>query len=187
MSDSFANSWTIQPSRLLCPWNFPGKNTGVGCHFLLQGMFSTQTSNLHLLQWQTDSSPLRHQRSPDRRIQSLKIQHVRNSNIQDSASVDFTGSTVPDFDTVILWKVFGKSWWVIFRNNSAMSPLSQKEVEGFSKLWQKRVTYSPRPSREAVSGSARILGPWVCLLCKTAFWQVLSAIRWQAVSSLQNL
>ena len=25
---------------LLCPWNFPGKNTGVGCHFLLQGIFS---------------------------------------------------------------------------------------------------------------------------------------------------
>ena len=27
-----------QPTRLLCPWDFPGKNTGVGCHFLLQCM-----------------------------------------------------------------------------------------------------------------------------------------------------
>ena len=27
-----------QPTRLLCPWDFPGKNTGVGCHFLLQRM-----------------------------------------------------------------------------------------------------------------------------------------------------
>ena len=27
-----------QPNRLLCPWNSPGKNTGVGCHFLLQRM-----------------------------------------------------------------------------------------------------------------------------------------------------
>ena len=27
---------------LLCPWDFPGKNSGVGCHFLLQGMFQTQ-------------------------------------------------------------------------------------------------------------------------------------------------
>ena len=27
----------LQPERLLCPWDFPGKNTGVGCHFLLQG------------------------------------------------------------------------------------------------------------------------------------------------------
>ena len=32
----------LQPARLLCPWEFPGKNTGVGCHFLLQGIFPTQ-------------------------------------------------------------------------------------------------------------------------------------------------
>ena len=30
----------LQPARLLCPWDFPGKNTGVGCHFLLQGLSS---------------------------------------------------------------------------------------------------------------------------------------------------
>ena len=35
----------LQPTRLLCPWNFPGKNTGMGCHFLLQGIFPTQGSN----------------------------------------------------------------------------------------------------------------------------------------------
>ena len=29
----------------LCPWNCPGKDTGVGCHYLLQGIFSTQGSN----------------------------------------------------------------------------------------------------------------------------------------------
>ena len=38
-----------EPSRLLCPWNFPGKNTGVGCHFFLQGICPTQGSSLHLL------------------------------------------------------------------------------------------------------------------------------------------
>ena len=27
--------WTIQPTRLLCPWDFPGKSTGVGCYCLL--------------------------------------------------------------------------------------------------------------------------------------------------------
>ena len=31
--------------RLFCPWDFPGMNTGVGCHFLLQGIFPTQGSN----------------------------------------------------------------------------------------------------------------------------------------------
>ena len=29
--------YELHPTRLLCPWNFSGKNTGVGCHFLLQG------------------------------------------------------------------------------------------------------------------------------------------------------
>ena len=44
----FATPWTIAP-RLLCPWDSPCKNTGVGCHALLQGIFLTQGSNLHLL------------------------------------------------------------------------------------------------------------------------------------------
>ena len=35
--------------------DFPGKNTGVGCHFLLQGIFPTQGWNRHLLRWQADS------------------------------------------------------------------------------------------------------------------------------------
>ena len=34
----------IKTARLLCPWDFPGRNTGVGCHFLLQGTFLTQGS-----------------------------------------------------------------------------------------------------------------------------------------------
>ena len=39
----------LQPARLLCPWNSPGKNSGVGSHALLQGIFLTQGSNLGLL------------------------------------------------------------------------------------------------------------------------------------------
>ena len=39
----------LQPAKLLCPWDFPGKNTGVGFHFLLQGIFSNPGTNLHLL------------------------------------------------------------------------------------------------------------------------------------------
>ena len=51
----------LQPTRLLCPWDSPGKNTGVGCHALLQGVFLTQGLNpriLHLLHWQAGSLPL---------------------------------------------------------------------------------------------------------------------------------
>ena len=39
------------------------KNTGIDCHFLLQGIFPTQGSNLHLLYWQVDSLPWSHQES----------------------------------------------------------------------------------------------------------------------------
>ena len=48
MSDSL---WPhgLQPHRLLHPWDFPGKNTGVGYHALLQGIFLTQGLNPDLL------------------------------------------------------------------------------------------------------------------------------------------
>ena len=51
----FATLWTVA-IRLLCPWNIPGKNTGVGCHFLLQEIFPTG-------KWE-DSLPLSHLGSP---------------------------------------------------------------------------------------------------------------------------
>ena len=47
-----SNSWRprgLQPARLLCPWDSPGRNTGVGSHFLLQGIFPAQGWNLGLL------------------------------------------------------------------------------------------------------------------------------------------
>ena len=67
-----------QPTRLPWLWDFPGNSAGVGCHFLLQGTFLTQGSNLshplpspgdlpdpgiepfslHLLHWKADSLPL---------------------------------------------------------------------------------------------------------------------------------
>ena len=48
MSDSL-QAHGQQPARLLCPWGFPDKNTEVGCHFFLQGIFPTQEWNLSLL------------------------------------------------------------------------------------------------------------------------------------------
>ena len=49
------------PDRLHCPWDSPGRITGMGCHALLQGIFPTQGLNsclLCLLHWQADSLPL---------------------------------------------------------------------------------------------------------------------------------
>ena len=43
----------LQPARLLCPWDSPGVNTGVGCRFLLQGIFLAQ----RLVSWLRGWSP----------------------------------------------------------------------------------------------------------------------------------
>ena len=62
-------SYGLQPTRLVCPWNFPGKDNGVSDHFLLQGIFLTQGLNprlLLLLHGQSDSLLLRHLGSPSR-------------------------------------------------------------------------------------------------------------------------
>ena len=51
----------LWPTRLLCPWDSPGKNTRVGCYVLLQEIFLSQGLNPHflgLLHWQAGSLPL---------------------------------------------------------------------------------------------------------------------------------
>ena len=64
LSHVCATSQTKQAFRLLCPQNSPGKNTGVGCHSLLQGIFWTQGSNLSLLDCMQILYRLSHQESP---------------------------------------------------------------------------------------------------------------------------
>ena len=63
MSNSL-KPYGLQASRLLCPWNSPGKNSGVGSHFLLLEIFQTQGLNPNLLHWQADSLPLSYLGSP---------------------------------------------------------------------------------------------------------------------------
>ena len=70
-SDSF-QPHGLWPTRLLCPWDFLGKNTGVGCHFLLQEIFLTQGSNLGLLHCRQILYHLSHQGSPTVIITSVK-------------------------------------------------------------------------------------------------------------------
>ena len=57
----------MNPAGLFCPWDSPGRTTGVGCHFLLQGIFPTQGLNprlLHLLHCRQIILPLSHWGSP---------------------------------------------------------------------------------------------------------------------------
>ena len=60
VSDS-CDPMDCSPPGPSCPWDPPGKNTGVGCHFHLQGIFPTQgwtRSPLHLLPWHVSALPL---------------------------------------------------------------------------------------------------------------------------------
>ena len=62
MSDSW-QSHGLQPMRILCPWDSPGKSTGMGYHFLLQGIFLTQGPN-GSSELQADSLPSELQGNP---------------------------------------------------------------------------------------------------------------------------
>ena len=67
MSDSL-QPYGLQPTRLLCPWDSPGKSTRVGCHALLQGIFPVWELNLHLPacpEMQVDSLPTQPPGNPD--------------------------------------------------------------------------------------------------------------------------
>ena len=123
----FATPWTVA-RKLLCPWDFPGKNTGVDCHFLWQGIFLTQGWNPSLLPWQADSLPLSHWRSP----QSLVI----DSNSTASVNITLYGRRVLSHVTEDRMKLRilrviaypGILWWVL---NAIACNLKREDQRGF--------------------------------------------------------
>ena len=75
MSDSL-RPYRPQLPRVLCPWDSPGKNIGVGCHSILQGSFPILGSNLPSLlglwHWQEGSLPLAPPGKPRYTVQICK-------------------------------------------------------------------------------------------------------------------
>ena len=85
---TLCNPWTVAMRRLLCPWDFPGKNAEVSCHFLLQGIFLTQGLNpslLWVLHWQAgfffSSLITEPPRKPLRMIRRSKCVHLCSSQV----------------------------------------------------------------------------------------------------------
>ena len=106
MSDSLRPRG-LQPTRLLCPWDYASKNTGVSCHFLLQGIFPTQGSNPRLLHCRQILYRLSHQGSPRSlklrwllaqgpRARSQKYFHPEPNPTLTTSSVIWEGATLKE-------------------------------------------------------------------------------------------
>ena len=142
---SSVRPYGLWPSRLLCSWDFPGKNTGVGCHTFLQGVFLTQGSNPRLichLHWGTGSLPLAPVGKP-----SLKSSHhlmkrrlnfkFLNMNL-GPACTTFIGAFI------IIGVTLGRViyilglWWLdtsVKRKSSYPQMLLQNQDDGWESTW----------------------------------------------------
>ena len=127
------------PTRLLCPQDFPGKNTGVGCYFLLEGLFLTQGSNLrllHVLCWQAGSLPLAPPGKSRNHLEGLLKKDFWTSRVSDIAGVQcrriclsnsclhFTNAKRPHFPNLSQIQKWCKSYRSQGRKNIADRGLS---------------------------------------------------------------
>ena len=86
VSDSLPHG--LQSTKLLCPRNSLSKNTGVRCHFLLQGIFPTQGWNPRVLRWLAGSLPPRHLGSPRQNatMPQIRTPHPARQEVRGSDS-----------------------------------------------------------------------------------------------------
>ena len=83
----------LQPARLLCPWDSPGKNTGEGCHALLQGIFPIQGKNTGLLHCRQILYHLSHQGSMVGDSEERRKRFMRDALVR--ILVSFMGLHIP--------------------------------------------------------------------------------------------
>ena len=102
---NFCHHMDCSPPDFLCPQDFSGKNTGVGCHFLLQGIFPTYGLNPCLLHWRAYSLPVSHLGSP--------FPSIRNSK----SVIQFQGAFKSRMGE---YKGNGGSWIPPFRYSNSM-------------------------------------------------------------------
>ena len=113
-----------QPARLLRPWNSPGKNTGVGCHFLLQGIFSTQGSNVGLPHGGQILYCLSHQRGPSIKEKRFKMA----KHLLTALEVSFGHTHTPSFQS------FSRSILVFPRESNPPLHILRKQFPQISSL-----------------------------------------------------
>ena len=128
-------------TRLFCPWDFPGKNTGVGCHFLLQEIFPNQGLNPGLLRCRQMLYHLSNQGSPkDRKIfanQKADLQKDKSlpekllTSIHPSRGIYFP---FPFSSTTSYWQLWTG------RGNSRWSSFLKEALSSRGEAWDVRHT-----------------------------------------------
>ena len=113
----------LQPARLLCPRNFPGKNSGVGCHFLLQGIFLNQGWSpclLCLVHWQMDSLPL----APPEKPTKVKVGKInpKLSSVWRMVGTRQRSSRPKGKEMVKLLGLSNRTWYWVWEMKKVSNP-----------------------------------------------------------------
>ena len=160
------------PARLLCPWNFPGKNIGVGFHFLLQGIFPTQGSNTYLLcllHWHVGSLPAEPPRKPHLcmnellKVRALRLGYLVYFRLQVTlfhkrcrASMtthrkSAISNVVSDLFFPITVLFCPLNWWGNWGSESLSNSSKVKQLSSIWKIWEfsKNGPFTPRKNTES--------------------------------------
>ena len=170
--------YALQPSRLFCPGDYPGNNTVVGCHALLQEIFLTQGLNPHLLHWQVDSLPLSHLGSPRWAGLLSKVcdgdscwnavwrgySQWRRSTPVDGEDRGRSPTAPSPNSTILGWSEVGLSTCVaLFSMEALMSPLpllTRSKFTIYTKVLKKSLTW--RDIFRTWYGPFKDQGPRIC-------------------------
>ena len=126
----------LQPIMLLCPWDSPGKNTGVGCRLLFQAIFLTQGSNPCLPLWQADSLLLSHQGSPFKLYihptdtMTMKINELLTNNMVESHKHNTESKRLKREYTVWFQLFKVKKWKLIYGKGGFLWGEGNSDLKG---------------------------------------------------------
>ena len=124
--------------RLLHPWNCPGKSTGVGCHFLLQGIFPTQGSNTgrHFTIWTTREDKIE---SENFSVVSKSLQphglHSPWNSLGQNTGVGSLSLLQGNFPIQGLNPGLPHCWCILYQLSHSRSPAGKSGGHGEGSCW----------------------------------------------------
>ena len=109
----------LEPSRFLCPWDFPGKNTRVGSHFLFQEIFLTQGLNLGLRPCRRILCHLSWSQGPHSQKKELQVRNACAKSLTLCDPIDYNQS---DFSVHGILQARILEWVAIFSCRASSQP-----------------------------------------------------------------